>query len=255
MSTFGTSRVDQDAVNMFDFTTLDPTFVDLVNSFGSTSTGPEMSHPQSAQNGQSSFNSQTMQDGQQTLPMDQAQNGRFSSEMEFDYTQFSGLTPFLNPTNSQGHSAPVPPTSMQYMSSNTMSTSVATPPTGAPRAISIQPTQQDERVSYHAYVSAVLESNTPPVPTPAKEEPKNPEGSGHWLGYHSTNPAQPHEQACSNGFGLPLASQPAPGVQNASSDSGWKNWTKEPPGAEEVKTLVGGWFDPTDLPRVARDHL
>ena len=277
MSTFGTSRVDQSAVNMFDFTTLDPGYMNLVNTFGATSTGPEETQfisqpmqqapqPRSTQQPQHPQHSQ-MQHPPHALPtqhahlVQSAQSASYNVDMEMEYTQSTGFTPYMNTSNDQTQPNLPVQTPSQFVSSNSISPPSNTPPTTVPRAISIQPPRQEERVSYHAYVSVVPESTPPAEPAPptsSSEQQTYPKEYKDWLD-SSMYTSQANPLSCSNGLGMTTgtdaASGAVPSQKTGVFDTGFRSWTQDPPGAEEAKTLVGGWFDPTDLPRVARDHL
>ena len=276
--TMGSSRVDPLAVEGFDFTTLDPSFMALINSLGATSTGGMEDISQQQQEQSFSGMGSTISGGMNGI-------GGRATGMELDNTYASGLTPFLDPTNGQGLGSAVPPptsttaptvpsmsTLPSLSSSASPSSNYSGPPTyanGPARAqpFSIQPSTPGERVSYHAFVSSISDPND--------ETARDP------LGNDVTQNASPHVRDTPFG-GAAAATGPASSPSNGSAGSasrtgaaangqprpgdekrmgnGWKSWIDEPAVPAELqggdaRGLVGGWFDPTDLPRVARDHL
>jgi hypothetical protein len=272
MSTFGSSRVDQSAVDMFDFSTLDPGFMNLVSSFGATSTGPE----------DSAFSSQSMQQSQQaqhvhqpppqakplqyaqhsqpTQSLQNSQDSGFNFEMELDYNQPTGLTPFMDPTYGEGLSGPSSQSPAQFVHSNSVS-----PPSGGPsamsRGLSIQPAPIEERVSYHAYVSAVPDTTST---SQASHSSKSPGQQAYpevlWPGNSSMPTSRPSTSSAPIDLGTVAGTdvliEHISRARGEASDIDWRQWAPDPqPKAEEARSLVGGWFDPADLPRVARDHL
>jgi hypothetical protein len=276
--TMGSSRVDPAAVEEFDFTTLDPSFMDLINSLGATSTG-------------------SMEDISQTQPPQQLQQQLFSGMdaaagggmdgigvgrgvgMDLDSTYSSGLTPFIDPTNGQGFGTAAPPSSTSAPTMPSLSTlpslsnsvspssNSSGPATfasglGPAQPFSIQPATPGERVSYHAFVTSITDqtdetTQEPPANDVAQNVSPHVRESLFGSAAAATG-ATPNDSSTSR-VGALANGQPRPGEEGRFG-KGWKSWIDEPAVPPELqggdaKGLVGGWFDPTDLPRVARDHL
>lgn len=242
----GYSMVDPKAVEQFDFSSLDPSFMNLINSLGATTTlDPQTSNQSYPPQGQ-----------QSTYPA-APQNG-----MDVDFNGPSGLTPFLDPTNGEGLGY-VPPPSTAPPATSQSQNSFGSSITGM-TPISIQPTPSafSAKVSYHAYVTEV-------APTPAS---RNGTSSNSPEEAAAESPAQKHirenilgcstsaDGVQSNGTAN-LPNQTMSRSKDGWGNTTWKSWiegTPVPPefqGQAEAGGLMGGWFDPTDLPRVARDHL
>lgn len=208
---FGSSGVDPHAVDMFDFTTLDPNFMSLINSLGATSTG-----------------------------ISPAPAPRQQETMAVDPMDHSGLTPLLDPTGGAGLGGSLPfsqPTTPFLSNNSQTSSSSGTQP------ISIQPTTPGAitKVSYHAYVTEVDSASVQPRP-----DGQDWSSDGIRVGVS----------------GEPRDAQGDARVKSEGTDRtgpGWRSWMKDLPVPPELQSdntsLMGGWFDPTDLPKVARDHL
>lgn len=248
---YGYSMVDPKAVEQFDFSTLDPSFMNLINSLGATSTGTDIPPAQS------------YSDLSTTQPMFDAGMGG-SNGMEVDFNGPSGLTPFLDPTNGQGLG--------NFTSFQTPSTSINPPPpsnqtnntyaSSSMQPISIQPTPSpfSAKVSYHAYVTEV--ASTPSSQNNSSTTPPD-QGMGEtreekYIREENIGNADvPQDRkGPMNSGDLNGGTRPQEGYGN-----GWKSWIENRPLPPEfiapgdTSGLMGGWFDPTDLPRVARDHL
>jgi hypothetical protein len=170
------------AESMFDFSTLDPGFMNLINSFAETTTATNIPPAIPPQN--SNTNS----------------GMGMGIDMDIDAFGSTGLTPFLAST-------PAPTMSTQHIP-RTNSSDISPPySSGNPSAASVG-------VAYQAFVTDLPPSvqNSSYESTPAYQSA---EGSGQSMGI---------------GGGRGVAS-------------------------DESGSLVGGWFDPADLPKVARDHL
>ncbi|ORY34613.1 hypothetical protein BCR39DRAFT_513615 [Naematelia encephala] len=211
---------------LFDFSTLDPNLMSLINDLSSTSTGPVEPIPVS---------------NSVPPPAPHPQQ----NSMDFDYTGPTGLTPFLetappvagfSPATTSSNSQPSYPNSASghpYQQGAGASFS-PTPPTSMP---------QSTGSSYQAYVSdSSANIFTNPNPSNAFPTSANNPVVQNVLGVHGPHPSATPLSTSANS--LP---QPAHG---ATGGPGWK-------GEENLDEmpLVGGWFDAADLPKVARDHL
>ena len=208
---------------LFDFSTLDPSFINLVNSFGNTSTnGPlptEYLPPPT------------------TVP-----TNVFDSYANGGST---GLTPFIDPSMGSSPSVPAPASSSitppESIESLLTSSNAATQ--------DLKPSASLNGVPYHAYVTDITDAVDPAHHTTITTEILD---DGHARITKNTIGVSGDHPSPSQGYGQ------TNGVGNIGSDA----VLGKPFGGKKVSELdgagmglVGGWFDAADLPRVARDHL
>ena len=231
----GPSRIQQSAVDMFDFNTLDPSFMNLVNSFGATSTTGLPPPP---------FNQ----------PAPSSQSGGMMDMDGFDpssNTVSTGLTPFLDPSVG---ATPLPQQSRPppHTSSLNASPGLSSVPSSGPYFISVQPTPEPaaESVSYHAYVSEVQET---PGSNANKSTSSDTFGTSTKLGYDRI---REQNLGVTGAHPTPDSSTPQT-YHSQSTGDGCRQWSVDPvvPESGENMGMIGGWFDASDIPRVARDHL
>ncbi len=205
----------------FDFSTLDPSFMNLVNSFQNTSTGI----PDTTMN-------QTPGSGMAYNPFD---------------NQPTGLTPFTNPNMAGPPSVPAQPNSgfspgdmnaSLFSSSADISQSNSRSPPGA--------------VPYQAYVTDLEEPKPKIADTPSSGIGGADRLSRATIGVSGDYPGVNY----SSQGGNPAEMRGGPSGSNSTwSASAHFGWKKDSDYEGVGMGLVGGWFDAADLPRVARDHL
>ena len=209
---------------LFDFSTLDPNFMSLVNSFGNTSTnGPPP-------------------------PIEYLPPPTTTPENVFDSYVNGGptsLTPFIDP--SMGSSSPGPAPASSSITPPESIESLFT--SSNPVTQNLKPSVSPNGVPYQAYVTDITDGSDPAHHTTITTEILD---DGHaritqnTIGVSGDHPSpnQPYGQI--NGVGN-LRSDAVPGKPFGGKKE------SELDGAG--MSLVGGWFDAADLPRVARDHL
>lgn len=227
---------NQDATTMFDFSTLDPNFMSLVNSFDNT------------------FQSTPapMRLGNQPGPLhNQPQPPSFAATVADDTS--TGFTPYLNndysppnhgpdaiPSTSTGYplsqndmTAPTPGRHFEHLS-NMISNNARLQP-GPPHPIVGEPTwstaagSDGPRYFDPNTVSGTLHGDDPRIAEAIGD--KTPEDPSSYAAQSSAS--------YNTSFQKPVDSRA--GLGAALDQEGYE--------------LVGGWFDANDLPRVARDHL
>lgn len=241
------SNPNHDATAMFDFSTLDPNFMSLVNSFDNTFSQPApqtQSIPQTFQT--------TAQAGPSvSQPEVNQQQSSFAATVTDDTDISTGFTPYLNADYTPPPSDPSPSTSTGYP----LSREDLSAPT---------PNRHFENLSEMVANNARV---TQEPPTPAIGEPTWNTGTG---------PSPSHPLSLKNlpgpGItGVDIALSQVLGEKSPEDPSAYANQSstsydtfqkpadsRAGPGAalgQEGYELVGGWFDANDLPRVARDHL
>lgn len=228
---------------MFDFSTLDPNFMSLVNSFDNTFQAPAPV-PQAVPQQQPAAASR--QPAYPPQPMGSGSNQSTESS--------TGLTPFLNQDFSPSGSGPSPPISSGYISA----ADPGPTPTPGNHFENLSKT-----VNYSAHGGAasagsqVTQSSRPQ--TQASALP--PYG---WASLkHDVGPGQTgNDILLSQALGEKSTESSAPsnGQGSTTYSSGYQMPTDTRAGqgadlGQDGFELVGGWFDANDLPRVARDHL
>lgn len=242
----------QDPTTMFDFSSLDPNFMSLVNSFGSTLQNPTPSFQTQSQ----PSTGPTQQFSVQPTPQSFAPSTS-STQPQSSFTgantvsdQSTGLTPFLNP---------------DYTSPPADSSNPSPLTSGYAAAADLAPTpghhfeHLSKSVSYNAHGGH--------LPTAAEAN-----GTATVLPYPTTQPWMsevPEEERGRSGIETLLSQSlgdkspenpptMSSGGQKFSDTFQYPTDTRGGRGTdlgEEGYELVGGWFDANDLPRVARDHL
>jgi hypothetical protein len=255
------SNHHQDPATMFDFSTLDPNFMSLVNSFDSTF--------QSQQQPQLPIQSQPVQPVYQpstTYAQPQSQPPNLAATVS-DQDFSTGLTPFLN----QDYS-PMPSDPLTSSSTGMPLSADAPAPTPARHFEHLSQT-----VAYNAGSNQTLPqahagqptwninpNNDPVPPVSTSRTPSSGTGSDHPL-YPKVN-AGPNESGADVLLSQALGdkSPEDPSAYAAQANSSYSTAFQKPADSraglgaaldQEGYELVGGWFDANDLPRVARDHL
>jgi hypothetical protein len=233
----------QDATTMFDFSTLDPNFMSLVNSFDST-----------FQSNQAASTSQVQPTSQPTP----AQPSIFAATVTEDTS--TGFTPYLNPDYSPPSTGPPP---------------IASTSTGYPlsRNDAAAPTP-GRHFSHLAQTVSYNAGRDSQIPQAHPDQPSWKIGTGQ---SSISTGSSPHPSISKDGIYMggdaddPVVAQ----VLGDKSPEGLDSYASQATasfsaafqkpadsraglGAEfdqQGFELVGGWFDANDLPRVARDHL
>ena len=247
------SNPNQDATAMFDFSTLDPNFMSLVNSFDETlnqpapqtqaiprmfqtnqQAGPSIAQPQAFQ--QPISFATTVTDNNDT-------STGFTPYLNADYTP-SPSDPVNEPSTSTGYplsrdsfSAPTPSRHFEHLSQTVAHNARAAHE--APAPVIGEPTWNTGPNTGTIFASDQSPPNTLPgsgadvVDRVVAENvgDKSPEGPSSYANQTATSFSQCFQKPADTRAGL-----------GADLD-------------QEGYELVGGWFDANDLPRVARDHL
>ena len=230
------SNAGTSADQMFDFSTLDPNFMNLIDSFQNTSTGPldQLQPPIS------NFAYDGLRDNQngiplppyvdpnianQTFELPSSNMGFTSPDHQSSGQRSAGNLGFTSPDHQSSGQRSAG--TLGFISPDRQSLSSSTQNTGrAPSATSIP---------YHAFVSGL----------PSEPEQRDKKGDMRIptiIGVSGDHPV-PTEEGVKQ-----LLSQ----IAAHETEFGWRNG----PQVNGMETgMVGGWFDPADLPRVARDHL
>jgi hypothetical protein len=262
------SNPNQDATTMFDFSTLDPNFMSLVNSFDST-----FNQSQSAQTQTQPLPNifQSNAQGGPSQPfasVPQSQNPRQPNSFAATVTEVAdsstGFTPYLNPDYSPSGNDPSPSLSTGYPLSRE-DNSAPTP--GRHYDHLSQMVANNIRAPHEPPAPIVGEPtwNTGPntgIVFGSEQTPS--QNSNHPLGLKSYPEPGTHaaDVVISQALGDKSPEDPA-AYANQTSTS-YSTFFQKPAdtraglGAaldQEGYELVGGWFDANDLPRVARDHL
>jgi hypothetical protein len=227
----------RDATTMFDFSTLDPNFMSLVNSFDSTFQNNPAPPPVDNQSEPS-----------QPQPQFQPQHSSFAATVTDDTS--TGFTPYIN-NNYSPPSDSQPSTSTGYpLSGNDM-----TEPTPGRHFDNLSEMISNSARSQPGAVAPVIGEptwNTASGSNDTKYFDANPEHSSlngaevrvsEVLG--DKRPENPSAYAFQSATSYSTTFQ-----KPADSSAGLG-----PALDQEGYELVGGWFDANDLPRVARDHL
>ncbi|WWD20388.1 hypothetical protein CI109_104864 [Kwoniella shandongensis] len=234
----------QQAESLFDFSTLDPTFMSLVNSMQAASTGPTP---------------------QNSVPLPQAQP---HLKVPSAFT-FSRSHQTASPTTSQ----------TSGLSSSDSNTKYAQPSVGATSVESSSVPSPDTRPLYHAYVTSI--EDTPitfgtGIPIPQDKDYKTLIEAASVQYPADAGPMPPHfTPECDTRPMTGIATFPktSPKV-NRDPEEDDRQWVigvtdsspseqpasdpksfDLPKGERDASALVGGWFDAADLPKIARDHL
>jgi hypothetical protein len=232
------SNPNQDATAIFDFSTLDPNFMSLVNSFGDTLQAPQPVPLQP----------------QPTAPQ---QTNAFAATVT-DETS-TGFTPYLNSDYNPSVNNPSPPTSTGYPLSR-MDNTVPTPGLHFEQLSNTINDARNDQLTPSPFAGG------PTWSTGAGSGPSPYANSGQACG--STSNAEPSVEEWDTRIAQALGDQPSAGpssnVAPSSTSYSYSNQFQRPadsraglgaPLDQEGHELVGGWFDANDLPRVARDHL
>jgi hypothetical protein len=252
------SDPNQDATAMFDFSTLDPNFMSLVNSFDNTFTQPGPSHPQPTTyppQGAAQGNLPHTQFSSQSQPA-QPVNPFAATVTEETST---GFTPYLNPDYSPPGTDASPSMSTGYP----LSRNDASAPT---------PGRHFEHLS-NTINSARLDQGAPrPIVGEPNWTTRPDSGPDLYNSFSSPPAADNYAQQGRDGvdyrveqaLGDKTPEDPSSNVGQSSVPYSYSTQFQKPAdtragfgGAldQEGYELVGGWFDANDLPRVARDHL
>lgn len=242
---------NQDATTMFDFSTLDPNFMSLVNSFDNTFQSNPAPISTSHQAGPSQHYTQIpSQPQQQSQSRTQSQPlmPSFSATVTDDTS--TGFTPYINNDYSPPSDPQAPMSTGYPLSGNDMS---------APT-----PSRHFEHLSTMIANSARPESG-PPAPVIGEPTWNTATGSNDPK-YFDANP----ENSSLDGAGVRVSEvlgdkRPEdPSAYAFQSTTSYSTTFQKPTDSraglgaaldQEGYELVGGWFDANDLPRVARDHL
>jgi hypothetical protein len=229
------SNPNQDATAIFDFSTLDPNFMSLVNSFDNT-----LQAPQSVPS--------------QPPPTAPPQTNPFATTVT-DETS-TGFTPYINPDY-----GPSPSTSTGYPLSR-MDNSVPTPGLHFEQLSNTINNARNDKIAPSPFVGEPTWSTG----SGSGSGPSPYANSSQACG--STSNAEPSVEEWDTRIAQALGDQPSagpsPNVAPSSTSYSFSNQFQKPaesraglgaPMDQEGHELVGGWFDANDLPRVARDHL
>ncbi|KAK8849759.1 hypothetical protein IAR55_005094 [Kwoniella newhampshirensis] len=220
--------------SLFDFSTLDPGFMSLVNSMQSASTEPG---PTSGDSFYTEMPATSLSQRPDT----------FDGLTSHQHTN-TGIPDFSNASPS-AHSSYAHPSA-----SGISSASISDPsPNGqalyhahvpSVNESSSTMTDKDFNALLHATgVQHPADADTPPQKTPSWAQPHGQPRGPQW----SHAPKSPGKQWILGVTESSLADQPA--------GPGTSGYNAQPSIEQEAFTLVGGWFDAADLPKVARDHL
>lgn len=240
-----TDSLPLDPATMFDFSTLDPNFMSLVNSFDSTFQTP--AQPFQSQSFQPQPQRQPQPQPAAPPPPPQTFTQTSTSNSTSGAEQSTGLTPFLNPDfASPSASDPSPPVT-----------------SGFTAAADLAPTPGHHFEHLSKTVSYNVHGGPLPTAAEANGSAGYPKTSQSWMAERSE--ADPYGadgiRPLSNILGdkspeiLPDVST----VNQKFSDT-FRHPADTRAGLgtdldQEGYQLVGGWIDANDLPRVARDHL
>lgn len=258
------SNPSQDATTMFDFSTLDPNFISLVNSFDNSLNQPAPTQTQptpqdfrgNAQSGPSNF---------PTFPQPQAsqQPNSFAATVSEDIETSTGFTPYLNPDYSPAGNGPSPSMSTGYPLSRN-DTSAPTPGRHFDHLSQSINNSRNGQAVPTVFVGEPTWTTGPGTGVESKPGQTPAGGSSHPLGLknHPGQGSDSADIALSQALGDKSPEDPS-AYANQTSTS-YSTFFQKPAesragsGAaldQEGYELVGGWFDANDLPRVARDHL
>jgi hypothetical protein len=243
----------------FDFSTLDPGLMDLVNSFQEASTAPTQTSQSQAQQQVQQTQQQPQQPQQQPPPLPQQPTSMdtpaalaylsqtastLPSQPDFD-TSFG-----FPPNTSQSLPSSISPLSQQPRSAlwpqaNDFSGVTAPAPNSVPRHSSTTSTATDtfsfgstpssNSVPYQAYVIDVPDSG----------------GSTS-----ASNVSPQHGPLEAQAIGVKGDETSGRNMLPADGKMGEGYWrTEGEMKVDDEGTLVGGWFDAADVPKAARDHL
>lgn len=231
------SNPNQDATSIFDFSTLDPNFMSLVNSFGDTLQAPQPVPPQP----------------QPTAPR---QTNVFAATVADEAS--TGFTPYLNPDYNASINDPSPSTSTGYPLSR-MDNTVPTPGLHFEQLSDTINNARNDKIAPSPFVTWNTGSSSGPGPSPY-------DSSSQACGPSSN--VEPSAEEWDTRIAQALGDQPSgdspPNVSQSTTSYSYSNEFQRPadsraglgaPLDQEGYELVGGWFDANDLPRVARDHL
>jgi hypothetical protein len=255
------SYSQQGAATMFDFSTLDPNFMSLVNSFDNTL------QPQSQSQAQNPAPS---------LPTyaphpPQSQPSMFAATVMDE--ESTGLTPFLNQDYSPMASGPSTNTSTGMPLSG-----IAAAPTpgrhfeNLSSSIAYHARPEQAQPMYTGEPNWNVNSSNSNTASSAGQTPSSGTGTGTGTGASSDHPLYVKASAGPNDTGADVLLSQAlgdkspedPSAYSAQVNTSYSSFFQKPAesraglGAamdQEGYELVGGWFDAEDLPRVARDHL
>ena len=231
------SNPNQDATAIFDFSTLDPNFMSLVNSFGDTLQAPQPVPPQP----------------QPTAPR---QTNAFAATVTDEAS--TGFTPYLNPDYNPSINDPSPSTSTGYPLSRIDNT-VPTPGLHFEQLSDTINNARNDAIAPSPFVTWNTGSGSGPGPSPY-------DSSSQACGPSSNvePSAEEWDTRIAQALGDQPSGDPPPNVSQSTTSYSYSNGFQRPadsraglgaPLDQEGYELVGGWFDANDLPRVARDHL
>jgi len=234
------SNPNQDATAIFDFSTLDPNFMSLVNSFDNTN---------------------TFQAQQSVPPQPQPTAPQPTKSFAATVTDetSTGFTPYLNPDYGTPLNDPSPSTSTGYPLSR-MDDSAPAPGLHFEQLSNTISNSRSDMSAPKPCVgvsSGGTGSGSGPSPYPDSSQ-----------AFGSASSAEPSAEEWDTRIAQALGDQPSAGpssnVGPSSTSYSYSNQFQRPadsraglgaPLDQEGYELVGGWFDANDLPRVARDHL
>jgi hypothetical protein len=251
INNFHPSGQTQAVEETFDFSTLDPGLMDLVNSFQETSTAPVQTS-QAQQQGQQTQQQQPAPPPQQPTSMDTPaalaylsqtastlpSQPDFDSSFGFPQNASQSLPSSISPLSQQ------PPPAL-WPQANEFSGVAAQAPSSVPKHSSTTSTATDNfsfgstpssnSVPYQAYVIDVPDSG----------------GSTS-----ASNVSPQHGPLEAQAIGVKDDGASGRNTLPADGKMGEGYWrTDGEMKVDDEGTLVGGWFDAADVPKAARDHL
>jgi len=228
-----TAPTEQKPEDLFDFSTLDPSFMNLVNSFQNTSTGvPDNIQP--------------------TLP---PQDNDFDAMLNCGST---GLTPFID-ANMGGPPSVPPPSGSDYTSPNSAPSQFLPSPPSQSKG----PSPSSSNIAYQAYVSDLSDLTEKKANNGLSATGFSFDGADastqNVIGVSGDHPSAMGQYQHKVGVSGPMdggLSGNHVDFDPSISGPGMGNKRKKGNGADTPgMEMVGGWFDAADLPRVARNHL
>lgn len=267
------NNLPQDPTTMFDFSTLDPNFMSLVNSFDNTFQAPQAFPPVQQRSPQQQQQQPVLsqqaftQQQQQTQPNYSSQQTSMTSESNPSNESSTGLTPFLNPDyTSPNSSGPSPPVTTGYASAADLAPTPGHHFELLSKTVNYNvnggaiPTAAEANGSAYRSVPSQSSQSQSQGQTPSSsiQEPwmslQNDIGPGDGsdiLLSQALGEKSPEDDLLRMGRDHPPPSTYSNSFQMPSDTRAGQGAGMDTEGFE----LVGGWFDANDLPRVARDHL
>lgn len=241
------SRTSAGALAGFDWSTLDPSFMDLVKSLGSTSTEEPTAYQSQSQPmpGQSMNGSVFQQNGIQQLYTGNSGMGTFASSS-------TTFPPRPNPAATNGedrHDRMTPEEYATAMTTKFLSSTLPDPLSMLQSQPSVHSNLQSPgSAAYHAYVMEVVDESSPSANN-STSTPSSQRENG-LLGNNGTT--LDGDMRGQGGVCEEIQNATDAGQDYTTYNSTYDTAAWEP---ADGKGLVGGWFDAADLPKVARDHL